>query len=47
MMKFVDESLKLHIALTKTLLPGTEFYIYLNPDFLISISELYLSAIGM
>ncbi len=46
-MKFVDDALKLHIAATKTLLPGTEFYIFLNPDFLLSISELYLSSIGM
>lgn len=46
-MKFVDDALKLHIAATKTLLPGTEFYIYLNPDFLLSISELYLNSIGM
>jgi tetratricopeptide repeat protein 21B len=36
--KFVDEALKLHISFTKTLFPGFDFYIKLDPNFLLSLS---------
>jgi hypothetical protein len=40
--KTLDECLRLHIALTKTLNPGFEFYVRLNPDFLLSLCKEYL-----
>lgn len=40
--KLIDEALRLHIALTKTLTPGYDFYIKLNPDFLVTIAQMYL-----
>lgn len=40
-LRFIDEALKKHIQFTKTLPPGFNFYINLNPDFLIEISKEY------
>lgn len=37
--KTLDECLRLHIALTKTLNAGFEFYIKLNPDFLLNMCK--------
>jgi len=37
-MKYIDEALKLHITMTKSLIPGFDFYIRLNPDFLMSLA---------
>lgn len=37
--KTLDECLRLHIALTKTLSPGFDFYVKLNPDFLLSLCK--------
>jgi tetratricopeptide repeat protein 21B len=38
-LKTLDECLRLHISQTKALNPGFEFYIRLNPDFLLSMSK--------
>ena len=46
-MKYIDEALKMHITLTKSLVPGFDFYIKLNPDFLLSLAQVYLSCVGM
>ena len=46
-MKFIDEALKMHITVTKQLIPGFDFYVALNPDFLLSLSQMYMSNIGM
>eukprot|EP00742_Colponemidia_sp_Colp-10_P005614 GILJ01006001.1.p1 GENE.GILJ01006001.1~~GILJ01006001.1.p1 ORF type:complete len:1335 (+),score=250.67 GILJ01006001.1:335-4006(+) len=40
--KLLDEALSLHIAATKTVAPGYEFYVKLNPDFLLEIAKEYL-----
>ncbi|EGR31890.1 tetratricopeptide repeat protein [Ichthyophthirius multifiliis] len=45
--RFVDEALKLHIQSTKLLSPNFEYYIQLNPNFLLQLSQAYLSQIGM
>ena len=44
--KFIDEALKLHIQLTKSLIPGFEFYIRLDPYFLLSLAEEYLQFVS-
>lgn len=44
--KFIDEALKLHIQLTKSLLPGFEFYIRLDPYFLLCLAEEYLQFVS-
>jgi tetratricopeptide repeat protein 21B len=46
-MKFIDEALKMHINVTKNLLPGFDFYTHLNADFLLSLAQTYLSNVGM
>jgi tetratricopeptide repeat protein 21B len=46
-MKLIDESLKMHISLTKNVLPDFDMYIKLNPDFLLTLSQTYLSSVGM
>ena len=44
--KFIDEALKLHIQITKSLIPGFEFYIRLDPYFLLSLAEEYLQFVS-
>ena len=46
-LKQVDAALKMQIALSKTLAPGFNFYVKLNPDFLFSIAELYFHSVDM
>jgi tetratricopeptide repeat protein 21B len=43
----LDEALKLHISLTKTLRPGYDYFIKLNPDFLLTLASGYLAHIGI
>jgi tetratricopeptide repeat protein 21B len=38
----IDEALKKHIQFTKSLPPGFDFYINLNPDFLLELAKEYL-----
>lgn len=45
--KILDGALKLQIAFSKLLPPGFNYYSKLNPDFLFSISELYLQGLSM
>ena len=40
--RLFDEALKKHIQFTKTLPPGFDFYINLNPDFLLQMAKEYL-----
>jgi len=35
-----------HIASTKQLSPGYEFYVRLNPDFLVTIASMYLRSLS-
>lgn len=44
--KLIDEALKLHIQITKSLIPGFEFYIRLDPYFLLSLAEEYLQFVS-
>jgi len=46
-MKLLDETLKIHITQTKTCSPGYEYYVILNPDFLISLAQAYFTSVGM
>ena len=39
--QLIDESLKKHIKFTKTLKPGFNFFINLNPDFLLELAKEY------
>ena len=45
--KFIDAALKMQIGYSKTLSPGFNFFIKLNPNLLFSLAELYLSNISM
>ncbi|KAL4503354.1 hypothetical protein ABPG72_000960 [Tetrahymena utriculariae] len=45
--KLLEESLKLHIAQANRLYPSFDFYIVLNPDFLMSLSQAYFFQVGM
>ena len=45
--KFIDSALKMQIGYSKTLSPGFQFFIKLNPNLLFSICELYLSNLSM
>ena len=45
--KLLDGALKLQIAYSKTLTSGFSYYSKLNPNFLFSISELYLRPVSM
>ena len=42
-LKCLDESLRLHITSTKQLVPDLQFYISLNPNFLLTLSACYIS----
>jgi tetratricopeptide repeat protein 21B len=46
-LRFIDNTLKMQIAIVKSLPPGFSFYVKLNPDFLFSIAELYFHHIDM
>jgi hypothetical protein len=46
-LKFVDNALRMQISYSKTLSSGFSMYSKLNPDFLFSLAELYLSHISM
>lgn len=45
--KILDGALKLQISFSRTLPPGFNYYTKLNPDFLFSISEMYLQGLSM
>lgn len=42
----LDEALKLHVQMSKTLPPGLQFYISLDPDYLVQIAQEYLQYIS-
>jgi hypothetical protein len=46
-LKFVDNALKMQITYSKSLSSGFSMYSKLNPDFLYSLAELYLSHVSM
>ncbi len=46
-LRFADNALKIQITYSKTLSGGFSLYTNLNPDFLFSLAELYLSQISM
>ena len=39
--RLIDEALKKHIQFTKSLKPGFDFYINLNPDYLLELAKEY------
>ncbi|CAG9315664.1 unnamed protein product [Blepharisma stoltei] len=45
--RLLDEALSLHVAASKQLSPGFEFYTKLNPDFLVEIAKEYLQYLGL
>ena len=45
--KYLNEALSLHVAVSKKLNPGFEFYTKLNPDFLLEIAKEYLQYVGL
>ena len=46
-LRFLDESLSLHVGASKQLMPGYDFYTKLNPDFLLEMAKEYLQHVGL
>lgn len=46
-MKYIEEALKMHITIIRSLISGYKFYIKLNPDFLLSLAQVYLPCVDI